>query len=216
MRWVVVLFALLVFCSVANASLFPLLFPNHKLFFNGYSAGDSNFVNIGFSGFIFGDGSKLSGIVTDIAENKFELEFLNADLTGNEIILNHGLNLQAIAKIYNNNNEEIIPDNVTTIDVNTISANLASFIPITGIWKALVIGVDNDKAFTFVVADLVDGIVNIDHNLSQRFVQIRVLNNLNEMIIPDEIAYLSNNDLNINISSFGAIAGTWTAIIVAG
>lgn len=66
---------------------------------------------------------------------------------------------------------------------------------------------------TFVNGDLTSGVLTVTHSLNQTPVLVQVFDNNNLMISPDEITLTSNNVTDIDLTSFGAITGTWSVIV---
>ena len=65
----------------------------------------------------------------------------------------------------------------------------------------------------FTAADLAGGILTVVHNLSQQYVIVQVSNNLNQVIGPDLITLTNTTTTTIDLTSFGAIPGTWCVIV---
>lgn len=68
---------------------------------------------------------------------------------------------------------------------------------------------------TFTSANVSGGQVTITHNLGQQYGILRVYDNNNRMIIPDEITMSGSNSCTIDITSWGTISGTWNAVYTA-
>jgi hypothetical protein len=66
----------------------------------------------------------------------------------------------------------------------------------------------------FVNGDLAAGILTVNHALGQQYVVVDVYDNSNKRVIPDDVTLTDSNNLTIDLSSYGAIAGTWNAVIV--
>lgn len=66
---------------------------------------------------------------------------------------------------------------------------------------------------TFTNASLSSGLLTVTHNLSATPVIVQVYDNTNSMIIPDQITLTSTNVATVNLTSFGALAGTWVVIV---
>lgn len=69
--------------------------------------------------------------------------FVDADLDGNDALaINHGIGTQAVSvKIFNDNWEEIGPDNITATSSTVVTVALADFVllaPLSGTWRYLV------------------------------------------------------------------------------
>jgi hypothetical protein len=63
---------------------------------------------------------------------------------------------------------------------------------------------------SFTSATLVSGILTVTHNLGKRYGNVNVVNNSNQLIIPDNVTYTSTTALSIDLTSYGTITGTWT------
>ena len=71
----------------------------------------------------------------------YRLQFTSTNLTSGILTLNHGLGSQyCVVKIFDNSNQEIIPDNVTANSTTATSVDLTSFGSIVGNWQAVVLG----------------------------------------------------------------------------
>ena len=67
-------------------------------------------------------------------------------------------------------------------------------------------------SLTFTSSALSGGNLTVNHSMGVQYVgTVTVIDNNNVKIIPDSITYGSINSLTINISSYGAITGTWRA-----
>lgn len=157
---------------------------------------------------------------TTIGRVGYVQEFDNADINAatKTLTVVHDLDTnKVVSRIYDNEKEEILPDESRIIDVNRMEIDLKSFMPIPGNWEALIVSANQDNnatiIFDFSNADLTDGTTTINHGLERQYLQVKVSDNLGNLIWPDEITYLNNNDLNIDVSSFAPIPGTWRAII---
>ena len=63
--------------------------------------------------------------------------------------------------------------------------------------------------------DLSSGILTVTHNLDQDYVLVQVYNNNKKVIIPDEIESKTSNSIEIDLSSYGAITGTWNVVVMS-
>lgn len=64
---------------------------------------------------------------------------------------------------------------------------------------------------TFVNGDLVTGVYTWNHAVgTQDVLGVTVKDNNNNIIIPDNIEIVDNNNIDIDVSSYGTITGTWT------
>jgi hypothetical protein len=74
-------------------------------------------------------------------ENTFERLFGSANLVSDSFTFVHGLGISSpIVVVYDGTGRQIIPDEIEVVDQNTVRIHLGSFVPITGAWRARVIG----------------------------------------------------------------------------
>lgn len=66
---------------------------------------------------------------------------------------------------------------------------------------------------TFSTANLVAGVLTVNHNLGNAIVLVQVSNNSNQVITPDSITLTSNTNCIIDLSSFLPLVGTWNVIV---
>lgn len=186
-----------------------------------YSTGDSNFGVVEATAF-FGDGSGLTGVAADdditVGRVGHTETFANGDLSAGVLSIAHSLDTNRVsAKVYDGEHVQVLPDNVQVTDGNNMDVNVLSFTPILGTWTVLVISGNQDlnatTVFDFDNSDLDNGQVTINHNLGKKYVAVKVVNDEDKVVIEDETVYLSANDLNVDLSSFGTIAGTWRVIV---
>lgn len=62
---------------------------------------------------------------------------------------------------------------------------------------------------SFVDGDLSSGVLTVTHNLNEQFVDVQVVDDNNKLIQPDDITFSSTTALNIDLSSFTPLNGTW-------
>jgi hypothetical protein len=67
----------------------------------------------------------------------------------------------------------------------------------------------------FVNADLTTGVLTVVHNLGQQFVIVQVSNNVNQVVMPDLVVLLNSTTVTVDVSSYGAISGTWNVVVRA-
>ena len=74
------------------------------------------------------------------ASRQFVSTFAQNNLTVNNIfIANHNLNLiPGNVTVWDNTNQRVNPDNISTIDENYVSIDLSSYAPLVGIYKVVV------------------------------------------------------------------------------
>lgn len=194
-KWVALALTLLFLSSFVSANLWGFLFRPRPVFFEREIA------------------------VTSSARISYEERFTDADLSIVGVLdVNHALDTnRVIAKVYDNVQEVILPDKVEVVDANLVRIDLNSFGDIAGTWRALIVSANLDRNANTVVdfdnSDLDDNSMTVSHDLDKKYVQIKVANDLDQVILPDEVTYLSENDLNISLTSFVPIAGTWRAIV---
>lgn len=66
---------------------------------------------------------------------------------------------------------------------------------------------------SFVAADLVAGVLTVEHNLDQKYVQISVYNNSDKKIEPSFAIPIDANSCSIDITPYGTITGTWHIVV---
>ena len=85
--------------------------------------------------------------------NSYTTTFTNASLSSGLLTVNHGLNSQYVSVvIYDNNNNQVIPDEVTATSTGTSTINLTGFGTLSGTWKITVIDGANSSTITSIVA----------------------------------------------------------------
>ena len=97
-----------------------------------------------------------------------------------------------------------------------MNTNVFNFTPITGLWHARIIGSDLNGTKQgyykeFVNADLTNGVISLIHNLNKRSPTVSAYNDVNELIMPDNVVYVNENRVDLNVLSYVAITGTWSA-----
>lgn len=69
----------------------------------------------------------------------YSQSFADGDLSSSVLSVNHNLDSQFnIVQVYDENNQLIIPDEITSTDANNTDIDLTSFSPITGTWNVVV------------------------------------------------------------------------------
>lgn len=66
---------------------------------------------------------------------------------------------------------------------------------------------------SFTNASLVGGVYTANHNLGNQIVLVQVFDENNQQVVPDDITLTSTTALDIDLTSFGTIAGTWNLIV---
>jgi hypothetical protein len=145
--------------------------------------------------------------------------FVNADLVAGVLTVTHSFGRQyIIVQVYDNDGLQITPDEIDLVNTTTTTIDLTSFGALTGTWTAVLL--DSGSTITnvsrhnraFVNADLVAGVLTHTHSLNEQYVHIQVYDNTDKMIMPDSITLTSATIATIDLTSFGAIAGTWHSI----
>lgn len=72
-------------------------------------------------------------------------------------------------------------------------------------------GVDRQ---TFTNANLTAGVLTVTHPLGQQYVEVTVYDDGNKKVYPDEVTANSNTQYTVDLTSFGAISGTWRVVAV--
>ena len=67
--------------------------------------------------------------------------------------------------------------------------------------------------YAFSNIDLTTGILNVEHNLGQRIVNVQVYNNDYCMVMPDNIRLVDANNVEIDLNGFVPITDDWIALI---
>lgn len=67
--------------------------------------------------------------------------FANADLTAGVLAIAHNLNVASVLiQIYDESNQQILPDTITLTDANTTTVDLSSYGTISGTWSYIIFG----------------------------------------------------------------------------
>ncbi len=64
-------------------------------------------------------------------------------------------------------------------------------------------------------SDLVLGVLTVDHNLNTQYPQVQVIDDLNELILPDLFTFSDVNVLIVDLNSFAPITSTWRVVLDA-
>jgi hypothetical protein len=67
---------------------------------------------------------------------------------------------------------------------------------------------------SFTNATLVSNALTVTHNLSQQFVHVTVTDNNNKIIQPDDITMTSTSASTVDLTSYGALTGTWNVTVI--
>lgn len=85
-------------------------------------------------------------------------------------------------------------------------------------WTPTPVATSSTFRLAFTNADLVAGVLPVNHVLGLRYNAVSVYNNLNRLIEPDEVEDIDANNVEIDLSSFqvtsgGSIPGTWNVVV---
>jgi len=72
----------------------------------------------------------------------------------------------------------------------------------------------NTHESQFTDGDLSSGVLNIAHSLNSNYVSVLIYDNSAKLVVPDEVTITDANNVAVNLTSFGAIAGTWKIFII--
>jgi hypothetical protein len=128
--------------------------------------------------------------------------------------------------------------NADTVDIAATYAGQTSITTLgtigTGTWQGTAIAVANGGTgattaanartnlgaaavfrTSFTSANVSGGLVTINHNLGIQYGILRIYDNNNRMVIPDEITMSGTNSCTADLTSWGTISGTWNAVYTA-
>jgi len=67
---------------------------------------------------------------------------------------------------------------------------------------------------SFTKSDLVNNILNVNHNFNNKYVVVSVYNNLDKQVIPDEVNLIDSDTLTVDLSGFyKGMVGTWVVVV---
>jgi hypothetical protein len=66
---------------------------------------------------------------------------------------------------------------------------------------------------SFVNADLVAGVLTVTHNLGTKYNVVQVYDDSDQLVQPDNIKMVSATQCTVDLTSFGALAGTWNVVV---
>ena len=74
---------------------------------------------------------------------------------------------------------------------------------------------DNTSYYgSFTNSDLSSGKLTITHNLGHKYCSVTIIDNNDKIIIPDDVTYVDENSLQVDLSSFGTLTGTWRYVVL--
>ncbi len=75
------------------------------------------------------------------SEPEYRENFVNGDLVAGILTVTHSLGQRYHSvTIYDNTGKEVAPDDITDVDLNTVTVDLSSFVALTGFWNVVVGG----------------------------------------------------------------------------
>lgn len=69
-------------------------------------------------------------------------------------------------------------------------------------------------ALNFTNANLVAGILTVNHNLPSSPASTTIRDDTNFEIVPDDVEFINVNTLEIDLSSYAPIVGTWRVLVI--
>lgn len=66
----------------------------------------------------------------------------------------------------------------------------------------------------FTNADLTAGVLTVTHSLGHKYCIVQVYDNNDDLIQPDDITLTDANNLDVDLTSYGTISGTWRVIVL--
>lgn len=147
--------------------------------------------------------------------------FYNLDLINGLVTINHNLGDKYVFVEVFVDAEKVIPDEVHLIDTDNIEIDFSSFTTDPSFLfdgaRVIVkcVGDSSKGGYTnsFVDGDLISGILQVTHSLGEKYVFVEVYDDSDRKIIPDEIQLIDSNTLEVDLSSFAPIAGTWNVLV---
>lgn len=100
-----------------------------------------------------------------------------------------------------------------TVWVRNDTPNVLMFTDDVGTDTVLSTGGSPTHTESFVNGDLVSGVLTVTHSLGNQYVHVTVSDNSDIMIEPDSITFTDSNNLDIDLSSFGTLTGTWNVVV---
>lgn len=129
---------------------------------------------------------------------------LNAELQGLSALSSNGIVSRTGAGTYTST--AVLPitaGGTGAANATTARSNLGLPTAVSGTYRA-----------AFTNANLVANALSITHGLAQQFVSVMIYDNNNRVIQPDEITATSNTVTTVDLTSYGALTGTWNVVVV--
>lgn len=164
------------------------------------------------------DNAEVIGIVSEVTDsNNFKIIYggyidlgSGTGLTAGEVYFLSGITAGALTST-----EPSTEGHISKPVLIAVSSTAGYFFNMRG---AEVEGVGGTATYNiaFTNGDLSSGILTVTHNLGFDYPLLGIYDNNNKIIEPDEITYVNSNSVQIDLSSFGTISGTWRVRVVGG
>lgn len=110
------------------------------------------------------------------------------------------LNNQTVSQIIAGTNITITPLNgIGVVTINSSGGGL----------DTNAVGITQD----FNNSDLVSGVLTVSHNLDRQYPQAQVIDDTNQLILPDSFTFSDVNTLIVDLNSFAPITNTWRVVL---
>lgn len=80
-------------------------------------------------------------------------------------------------------------------------------------YTSLTINPTGSITYSFDDGYLVTGILTVEHDLNNKYVITEIYNNTDQKILPDNLELIDENSLEVDLSSFTPITGTWNITV---
>ncbi len=70
------------------------------------------------------------------------------------------------------------------------------------------------RVVSFVDGDLTAGVLTINHLFGNQYVQVQIFDNSDNLIIPDDVTLTDANNLDVDLTSYGTLTGTYHAVVL--
>jgi len=143
-----------------------------------------------------------------------------------------------VVQVYDENDYQVIPDKLTVVDNNYLEVDLSTFAPISGSWHIVAIsqsGVGSGSSgtsgvsgtsgtsgkttgsfsSTFTDASLTAGVYGAYHGLDSKWIVVQVYDENDYQVIPDKLTVVDNNYLEVDLSTFAPISGSWHMVAIS-
>ena len=76
------------------------------------------------------------------------------------------------------------------------------------------ITVTTTESFFKVFTDADAPVVSVEHNLGHKYAVVQVFNNSDKMVMPDDITLVDDDNLTVDLTSFGTLTGQWRIVVL--